>query len=718
MEVSSFILLILIALGGGAGYLGWKGRYQIKEGHVGLVWRWHLLGSDPKFPRITPNGRHGWQAVTLAEGRRGWYPPGFYKIEHVPWTYVPPDQIGLVTAREGRQRDRGHAFGLLNKGADDAYDFQDGAAFLRKGGQQGLQATVLPGGQSYKINTKLFEVTLKPRTSVPQGSIGLVIAKAGRIPPPGQLYGQPVACDNFQDGQTFLEQGGEQGRQLAVLAGGAMYDINPELFDVVTEHNVESHGGGLTADHLRLMDIPVDHTGVVITLVGKRPAWGSGDSLGPVMEGHAQFQEPGIFLAGGGHQGVQTETLNEGVYQLNPWFVRVVLVPTRVITLEWSAKAPSDQDNFDVELTRLAVTIQGYSVEMDLMQSLRISKDAAPKLVKEFGGQLISPTHGLGGLVNERKPIQRFVERILGATVTTYLSRTAAETTIREFLNRHRDVSMNLTAQIRKALMSQGVEADSTHLGLFEPDERLREELRKEGREELEQGRLQREKEIAKQRDEIHEIENRRVKRELGNDLEVLIEQLGRDNAIAIQLIREMSNVPVPATLMAGDLSDIAKTLPMTQVTRLFDGLREQAGKQLAPNEQQARISSPPKFLLNPDSREFAVALVLCEPWLRDPDRTAPPPSPQQIADTIMEVLDVLPGLGIRDHFIQEANARLKALRSMVRRADLISASQQLTTAALPSILLDHGVLVPHHRSLLQDRDWLDYQAELWKEFT
>nr|WP_062331952.1 SPFH domain-containing protein [Herbidospora sakaeratensis] len=699
------LLMVVVVFG------GLKIRYQVPEGKVGIVWRWSLR-TDSEFPSVTPRGLHGWQADTITEGRRGWHMPGVHKVHYVPWTVVPPDQVGLVTAKEGRRRGRGQVVGVLSDQARDAVDdFQNGADFLLGGGYQGLQASVLPGGQHYAINPRLFDVTFAPRTEVPQGSIGLVVAKAGQIPSHDRPFCRPVACENFQDGDAFLAGGGEQGRQLALLPGGAVYDINPVLFDVITRNNVDAQGGGLTSAHLDLVDIPADHVGVVITLAGKI----SGEPLGPVVPGHSQFREPAAFLAAGGHLGVQQETLGEGVYQLNPWFVSVVTVPTRMITLEWSVKTPSDADNYDVELDRLTVTVQGFAVEMDLTQTLKIPREAAPRLVKEFGGKLISPAGGLGGLVKDRKPVQRFVERVLGATVTSYLSRAASETTIGEFLSRHREVSSNLTDEVRKALRRQGVEPIDTSLGLFQPDAELKEELQKEGKGQLELGRSSQTKDLATKQDEIHSITNNRVKRELANSLEVLIEQLGRDNAVVIQMIEAMSNLPMPSTIMGGDVSGLVQALPSAQVAKLIDGLREQADKRALPGAH-AKALGAPKFVLNPDTKEFAVALVLCEARLRDPGPTGPPPSNQQIADTIMELLNFSPGPGVRDHFIREVDLQLTAVRTRIRRARLVPATQQLKTAAFPGLLLDNAVLGPHHLAYLQDRDWLDYQAAEWRE--
>lgn len=53
------------------------------------------------------------------------------------------------------------------------------------------------------------------QTWVPQGTIGLVVAKAGRVSPAGTRLAPFVECDFFQDGEAFLRNGGHRGKPLA-----------------------------------------------------------------------------------------------------------------------------------------------------------------------------------------------------------------------------------------------------------------------------------------------------------------------------------------------------------------------------------------------------------------------------------------------------------------------------------------------------------------------
>lgn len=233
-----FFLVVLALVLVGAAFLAWHGHHTVPAEHIGIVRRVHGA-SHPEFRHITPYNTRGVLARTLLPDRSSWLMPKVYEIEFVPRTRVAEDKIGLVTAKAGRIRSANRSL-ALPVACDN---FQNGQAFLLNGGEQGKQVDTLAHGQSYDINTKLFEVKQVDRVHVPPGTIGLVTAKAGRIRPPGRLFSPHVECENFQNGGQFLVGGGEQGRQLTLLQGGAYYNINPALFEVVTVDNVRGQGG-------------------------------------------------------------------------------------------------------------------------------------------------------------------------------------------------------------------------------------------------------------------------------------------------------------------------------------------------------------------------------------------------------------------------------------------------------------------------------------------
>lgn len=107
-----------------------------------------------------------------------------------------------------------------------------------------------------------------PTVVVPKGTIGLVIAKAGAVRPPGSTLADFVECDSFQNGQRFLAGGGQRGRQQQVLTSGS-YAIDPDLFEVITVNTPEAASReDLSVADLHEVTIGRAEIGVVVTVGG------------------------------------------------------------------------------------------------------------------------------------------------------------------------------------------------------------------------------------------------------------------------------------------------------------------------------------------------------------------------------------------------------------------------------------------------------------------
>jgi SPFH domain / Band 7 family len=539
----------------------WFGRVNVPPDHVGILRR-RFGPADPEFLRVSSGDQRGWQARTLRPGAPAWLSFGRYQVAFVPRIHVPENMTGLVTAKDGRQRPRGRRLG-----GDVACDnFQDGRAFLLGGGEQGRQVATLAGGHSYSINTRLFDVEFVPRTYVPVGTIGLVIALDGKVGAAGSRLARHVECDSFQDGQAFYDGGGEQGRQLAVLAGGTSYDINPALFAVITVDNVAGTGtrDGLTAAHLTEFAVKTGMVGVVVTLDGA-PSGGSG-TVGPRVEGHQGFRLPWVFLDGGGRKGVQEQTLSEGsTCALNPWFVRVVLIPTHQITLDWSKTPAEKAGNYDAELARITVTVQGYPVHMELSQTLQIPESAAPRLVSVFGVDAGSAP--LGGLVDDRAPVQRFVQKVLGATVKGYLSGIAASSTVQEFIGKYEAARRELSDKVAAELRSWHVVPGKTSLGGFESKEsHLNAELQAAANAEAHGKVLDLQAQNAKRQAEIAATLMQSKLMEADPHLWSQVKALGIENVVRLRIVEALSTMDSPKVISGG--ADLGGLLPLHSLLR------------------------------------------------------------------------------------------------------------------------------------------------------
>lgn len=254
-------------------------------------------------------GEKGPQLSVIPEGQYR-INPHLFQVDIVDAVLIEEDEVGCVEAIDGQPVSRpGGNFGS----PVECDSFQDASAFILNGGQKGPQIFFLVPG-FYRINTILFQVSKYPITEIPGGKIGLVEAADGAGIPEGRLLGAKVEGHrNFYDGEAFVKNGGEKGRQLDVLMPGR-YRINPELFKVIQV--------------VEWTYIDAEQVGIVTTLEGKPivdSAMIAAEEL--PMEQHNNFQDPAAFLKAGGQKGLQIPVLRAGNYAINPWFASVDRVP-------------------------------------------------------------------------------------------------------------------------------------------------------------------------------------------------------------------------------------------------------------------------------------------------------------------------------------------------------------------------------------------------------
>jgi uncharacterized membrane protein YqiK len=213
--------------------------------------------------------------------------------------------------------------------------------------EAGFQAEVLRGGLHLWMSPVSVRIHQHPLVTVGQGTMGYVYARDGEAMPPTQALGRVVACNDFQDARLFLNNGGQRGRQRAILREG-VYAINLAQFVVLTESCVYAGpvDGAQRAQierwHAELQEVggfrPVviggDRDVVGIVTVHDGPPVDAGEVISPEPAGnHGCFQSPEDFLAGGGRRGKQLQVLTDGTYYLNRWFASVELQPKTVIPI-------------------------------------------------------------------------------------------------------------------------------------------------------------------------------------------------------------------------------------------------------------------------------------------------------------------------------------------------------------------------------------------------
>jgi uncharacterized membrane protein YqiK len=380
-------------------------------------------------------------------------------------------------------------------------------------GEAGYQARMLSPGWHLGWWRWRYKIVKVPVTIVGPGEIALVVAADGKPIPSERVLGKEVACDNCQDGDAFLRNGGERGRQIAVLTAGT-YRINPALFDVVTPANANAHG--IAPADLHVYNLPAEKVGILTVLDGRPiPA---GDLAGPIVTGHESFQRGQTFINNGGCRGLQEEVLLSGTWNLNPWFVRVDQVPlteipigyvgvvvsyvgrehldvsgdsfthgdlvekgrkgvwvepllpgkhpinTRVmkvepvpttnIVLNWAAR--TEAHHYDERLSSILVRSKdGFGFSLDVSQIIHIGMKNAPRVISRVGS------------------MQNLVDHVLQPTVGNYFRNSAQQVTVLEFLSARSERQREAFADIKQAIEAYDVECIDTLIGDIVPPEEL-----------------------------------------------------------------------------------------------------------------------------------------------------------------------------------------------------------------------------------------------------
>ncbi|QTR03204.1 hypothetical protein J7S33_30340, partial [Saccharothrix algeriensis] len=472
---------------------------------------------------------------------------------------IPADRVGIVTRNTL----------LGRKPGDDPR--------VSHLGSRGVQAGVLRADTVTWLMPFVHRVETVPVVTVPNGTVGVVVAKAGRSRDVGTQVADHVECDDFQDGVRFLRAGGVIGRQLQPLTGGT-YSINTRLFEVLTVNSPEEDLAReeLTAASLRDVVIGVGETGVVITHLGAKPVPGG---IGEPVDGHADFQRPWEFLARGGRMGVQQDTLAAGGrYAINPWFAEVVKVPTRVLVLQWSAD-PKPESNLDASLGQVVLEVQGHRVWLDMKQTVEIPPQVTPRLVQRYGAD------GEDG----RESVQRFVEKNLAATVTGYFRRISAHYRIQQFITEYDAVCNELASEVRQALAPVGVKALDTTLEEFRCDDDEINVIRRKIAHQQELAKLEHEKldelEAALANEEVRthidlqrvRVDEARKKLELIK-LTTMVELLGAQNVALERMLGQWVKANVPQFVGGGDSGMAQALLQAMPFSQAKDMLLAMAG--------------------------------------------------------------------------------------------------------------------------------------------
>lgn len=304
-SVVGFVAIVLLAT-----------RFIVNVGptEIAITERRYLGKKLPANRAFALEGEIGIQANYLAPGLHFIFWPIISVKQREPFKTIASNQLGVVTAADGASMPSGRVY--AEDGAGEHHgSFQDPAAFLQNGGIRGKQLRFLTNG-TFKIHPLMFRLEPIEKTIIPEGSIGVVTAADGAPLAEGQLLGKRVAGhDNFQKGETFLQNGGQKGPQVEFLRPGT-YNIFRDMFNVEIRKAVQ---------------IPENQIGVVESRAGAPMGAGDVVAATPEMGLHMSFQDAQAFLDNGGNRGPQESVLRPGTYYINPYVFSVTLQPQTVI---------------------------------------------------------------------------------------------------------------------------------------------------------------------------------------------------------------------------------------------------------------------------------------------------------------------------------------------------------------------------------------------------
>lgn len=356
-----------------------SGFFLIGANEVGILTRKMAGRKMPKGQIIAKEGEVGVQAGTLSPGLY-WRFPLFWKVKKIKVVVVPPGQIGVVKAIDGKTIPSNRLLG----DEVECNSFQDTKMFIDHGGYRGPQVGILTPG-TYRINTSAFEITVKPATAVGENQIGVGIALDGKVMPTNYVIAPKPSnaevFNLFQNGQAFLDKGGFRGPQLDTIQPGTYY-INPQLFDVKV---------------FNIVDVPPGYVAVIRSNVGaelehtvRRPtgAMPKGSLKGTLHDNIETLLTTDKFT-----RGIWEEPVAPGKYNLNPIAYTPYMVPTSAVTIDWAAEGRigtnvhgTSNEGVLYKFDPLKVTSKdGFQLGVNIRMIIRISPKNAAFVIQRFG---------------------------------------------------------------------------------------------------------------------------------------------------------------------------------------------------------------------------------------------------------------------------------------------------------------------------------------------
>jgi uncharacterized membrane protein YqiK len=192
-----------------------------------------------------------------------------------------------------------------------------------------------------------------------------------------------------------------------------------------------------------MTEIPIGYVGVVISYVGE-----DGKDLSGVEFKHGNIVAKGC-------KGVWAEPLGPGKYPINPYILKVELVPTTNLVLNW-ASARSESHQLDKNLSTITVRSKdGFPFNLDVSQIIHIPTNEAPKVIARFGN------------------MNNLVSQVLEPTIGNYFRNSAQDSDVIAFLGTRKERQESARNHIGQVLEQYNVFGVDTLIGDIVPPESL-----------------------------------------------------------------------------------------------------------------------------------------------------------------------------------------------------------------------------------------------------
>src|SRR3954447_19011690 len=461
LAIGGAVILVLVLV-------VFRSFHSIGAAEVGLVTK--RIGKNLEGDQLVAlKGEAGYQADLLMPGLRFKLWP-IFAVDRYPWVQVPPDHVGIVIAQVGESLPTGAKSATYKP---EFGSFADIKTFLAYGGQRGVQRPVMPPGTTVPIHpvgfvvitserifgslisdaalsavSQVDQATLRVVHITPQGNrdlVGVVTTLEG--PPSGDIASRIGAFadvtamevsergsavqiiqavlrskndlhDNYQDYQAFLANGGCIGLQHDPLLYGS-YLLNPYLVQVELREMLVVRQGEVA---------------VIKSYVGLPTEDTSG----------AEFKFGSIVKPG--HQGIWSEPLRTGKYTLNPRIYEAEIVPTSILTLNWST-ATSEAHNLDARLSPIdAKSKEAFTFSIDLQVQIHVPDTKAPKVISMVG------------------TMQNLVNEVLQSAVGNYFRNKLQTLGATEFIEKRDEVQSAAESYIQQYLSRYEVETRGVYI--------------------------------------------------------------------------------------------------------------------------------------------------------------------------------------------------------------------------------------------------------------